>query len=194
MQNDYEFHQLFTSRLELRLITPEHLLSLADETFDNSLLEEFGFSNPCNVLVEGPSPVRWRAPQVSQDVKLNRWFIRWIILQETKEVVGSISFHSKPDSNGMIEIGLGIAPEFQNRGYATEALVAMWNWVATQPKVKTLRYTVSPENGPSQKIIAKFGFTHVGVQIDDEDGPEDIYEMSVDSWRDSDLNFGSGNA
>lgn len=183
MAEDYEVHTLLTKRLELHLVSPKHLLLLADGEFENSLLEPLGFTNPTNVLVEGHSPVRWRAPQVREDITLNRWFIRWIVLAETKEVVGSISFHSKPDENGMIEIGLGISPEYQNNGYATEALVAMWSWVSTQPGVETLRYTVSPENAPSQKIIAKFGFAHVGVQIDDEDGPEDIYEMSVQDWR-----------
>jgi RimJ/RimL family protein N-acetyltransferase len=52
-----------------------------------------------------------------------------------------------------------------------------------EPRVKTLRYTVSPENFPSQAIIKKFGFAYCGQQIDEEDGPEDIYEMSADTYR-----------
>jgi RimJ/RimL family protein N-acetyltransferase len=180
---DFEAHTLLTPRLELHLVHPDHLLLLADGDFDNSLLIPYGFTNPDNILIEGHSPVRWRAPQVREDRALNRWFIRWIVLQETKEVVGSISFHSKPDENGMIEIGLGISPAWQNNGYATESLIAMWTWVCAQPEVKTLRYTVSPDNAPSQKIISKFGFKHVGIQIDDQDGPEDIYEMSAFDWN-----------
>ena len=179
MTADFEVHTLLSPRLELHLVNPAHLLLLADGEFQNVLLEPLGFTNPHNVLVEGHSPVRWRAPQVREDVTLNRWFIRWIVLKESSEVIGSISFHGKPDENAMIEIGLGVVEQFQNNGYATEALTAMWNWVCNQPGVETLRYTVSPDNGPSQKIIAKFGFTHVGVQIDEEDGPEDIYEMSA---------------
>jgi [ribosomal protein S5]-alanine N-acetyltransferase len=182
MAADFEVHTLLTPRLELHLVKPLHLLQLADGEFNNSSLDPLGFSNPHNVLVEGPSPVRWRAPQVRDDVTLNRWFIRWIVLKESMEVIGSISFHAQPNENGMIEIGLGIAEQFQNQGFATESLVVMWNWVCTQPGVETLRYTVSPENTPSQKIIAKFGFTHMGIQIDDEDGPEDIYEMSARVW------------
>jgi len=55
----------------------------------------------------------------------------------------------------------------------------MWSWVIKEPGVKILRYTVSPDNHPSVHLIEKFGFTHVGQQIDEQDGPEDIYEMSV---------------
>jgi RimJ/RimL family protein N-acetyltransferase len=78
----------------------------------------------------------------------------------------------------MIEIGLGIEPECQNQGFATEALAGMWTWGCTEPADQTLRYTVSPTNLASQRIIAKFSFPKVGQQIDDEDGPEDIYECA----------------
>jgi hypothetical protein len=33
------------------------------------------------------------------------------------------------------------------------------------------------------RIIEKFGFTHVGQQLDEIDGPEEIYEMSVSEFR-----------
>jgi hypothetical protein len=32
------------------------------------------------------------------------------------------------------------------------------------------------------KIIEGFGFNYLGQQIDEEDGPENIYEMSVDQF------------
>ena len=182
MRPDYEFHLIETPRLDLHLVHPEHLMMLANETFDNALLEPLGFTNPHNVLTTGPSPVRWRAPQVKDDVTLNRWFIRWIVDKSTRQVVGSISFHTPPDENGMIEIGLGIEEESRNRGYAKESLIGMWNWVVTQPNVKTLRYTVSPSNAPSVAIIKHFGFDHIGQQQDPEDGPEDIYELAAQTW------------
>ena len=31
--------------------------------------------------------------------------------------------------------------------------------------------------------ISKFGFSHVGQQIDEEDGPEEIFEMSVGDFQ-----------
>jgi RimJ/RimL family protein N-acetyltransferase len=48
--------------------------------------------------------------------------------------------------------------------------------------VKTLRYTVSPENLPSIAVIKYFGFDFKGQQIDEEDGPEDIYEMDREAF------------
>lgn len=168
-----------TSRLDLRLIGVEDLIAMYEDPEHFSLAADAPFTNPHRVLLDNSGPLRWRVPQVKHDPALNQWFVRFIILRETEEVIGSISFHSAPDASGMIEIGLGVEPAFQNLGYATEALTGMWQWVCTQPTVRTLRYTVSPNNAASQQIIKKFSFSHVGVQIDDEDGPEDIYEMSA---------------
>jgi RimJ/RimL family protein N-acetyltransferase len=49
--------------------------------------------------------------------------------------------------------------------------------------VKTLRYTVSPDNLPSIAVINYFGFEYKDQQIDDIDGPENIYEMSTKEFQ-----------
>jgi RimJ/RimL family protein N-acetyltransferase len=122
-------------------------------------------------------------PQVKADPSTNKWFVRLIVLKENREIIGSTSFHGVPDENGMIEIGLGIESEFHNQGFAKEALLAMWTWAMDQPSVKSFRYTVSPDNAPSIKVIEYFGFPFTGVQIDEEDGPENVYEISVEEFR-----------
>jgi RimJ/RimL family protein N-acetyltransferase len=44
--------------------------------------------------------------------------------------------------------------------------------------VEVLRYTVGVNNAPSIRVIESFGFHYQGEQIDEEDGPESIFEMS----------------
>jgi RimJ/RimL family protein N-acetyltransferase len=83
----------------------------------------------------------------------------------------------------MIEIGFGIVPESQNRGFGKELLHGMWQMILKSPDVKTLRYTVSPENLPSMHIIKKLNFDLVGEQIDEEDGLELIYELSCEEYK-----------
>lgn len=83
----------------------------------------------------------------------------------------------------MVEIGLGVEPSERGRGYAQEMLRGMWGWVIDQPGVRTLRYTVSPDNAPSQAIIRRFDFVHCGQQVDDVDGPEDVFELSAEEYR-----------
>ena len=180
---------LETNRLELHPVSVEDLLLLESDPLSEKLFADKSFTNPYQVLQIGPSPVRFRAPQVRQNPELNIWFIRWIVEKSSNQVVGSISFHSAPDGEGRIEIGLGIAEEKQNLGYAKEALLAMWSWALEMPGVKTFRYTVSPQNAPSISVIKFFDFDHIGVQIDEEDGPEDIYEMDCKTFAENLANY-----
>jgi RimJ/RimL family protein N-acetyltransferase len=172
-----------TPRLELHHIRVDDLLSLFESPEDVSIYEGKPYGNPHRVLMDESGPLRWRVPQVKSNPSVNKWFVRWIVEKTSREIVGSISFHGPPDEAGMMEIGLGVHPDFQRLGFATEALTGMWSWVIDQPGVKTLRYTVAPDNLASVALIDKFGFACVGQQIDPEDGPEDIYEMSVDEFR-----------
>jgi RimJ/RimL family protein N-acetyltransferase len=174
---------LITPRLELHHINGTNLITLFENRDDSSILEKVDFTNPYRVLVDFQGPLRWRVPQVKADPSSNKWFLRLIVLKENREVIGSTSFHGVPDENGMIEIGLGIESEFHNQGFAKESLLAMWSWAIDQPGVKSFRYTVSPDNAPSIKVIEYFGFPFTGVQIDEEDGPENIYEISTEEFR-----------
>ncbi|CAN2183166.1 RimL Acetyltransferases, including N-acetylases of ribosomal proteins [Candidatus Nanopelagicaceae bacterium] len=171
-----------TPRLELHHLSADAIIELFEEKRDSIALAEGKFTNPHRVLIENSGPLAWRVPQVKEDPSVNKWFVRFIVLKETREVVGSTSFHGVPDAEGMIEIGLGIEEAFQGKGYAKEALTGMWSWVCTFPEVKTLRYTVSPDNLPSIAVINYFGFDYKGQQMDEIDGPENIYEMSTSEF------------
>lgn len=166
-----------TDRLELHHIRGDHLIDLFEERDDLHALEGANFTNPLRVLVDFQGPLAWRVPQVKADPACNKWFVRWIVLKENREIIGSTSFHGAPDSDGMIEIGLGIETDYQNQGFAREALLGMWRWAVAFPEVRTLRYTVSPDNQASIAVINYFGFELKGQQLDEIDGPENIYEM-----------------
>jgi len=172
-----------TPRLELHHISASDLIMLFESPENVSIYNEKSYANPHRVLMDDSGPLRWRVPQVTAEAAVNKWFVRWMVEKTTREIVGSTSFHGPPDEMGMMEIGLGVHPDFQRRGFATEALAGMWSWVVDQPGVELLRYTVDPNNEASVAVIKKFGFKLVGQQIDPEDGPEDIYEMSANEFR-----------
>ena len=167
-----------TPRLELHHISGAEVISLFETPEDIWIYEGKSYTNPYRQLMDDSGPLAWRVPQVKADPTINKWFVRWTVLKSTNEIIGSSSFHGAPNENGMIEIGLGIEPKFHNQGFGFEALTGMWRWVCAQEGVKILRYTVSITNLPSIALIKKFGFTRVGEQLDEIDGPEEIYEMS----------------
>lgn len=167
-------------RLDLHHLAADDMLVLFEAP--DSIIYPREYSNPHRVLEQGESPLAWRVPQVLADPGVNRWFVRWMVLRATREIVGSLSFHGPPDEHGMIEIGLGVHESFRRQGYAREALIGMWRWASSQPGVQVFRYTVDPTNEPSVELVRGMGFVRVGQQIDEIDGPEDIYEMTVDDF------------
>ena len=182
-QKDDSEEMIATHQLELHHICVDDLLSLFESPEDVSIYEGQPYGNPHRVLMDESGPLRWRVPQVKLNPSVNKWFVRWMVEKTSREIVGSISFHGPPDEQGMMEIGLGVHPDFQRLGFATEALTGMWTWVVEQPGVELLRYTVAPDNFASVALVKKFGFVCVGQQIDPEDGPEDIYELSANEFR-----------
>ena len=171
-----------TPRLELHHLNVAELISLFENPEDPWIYDGKDFTNPHRELIDSSGPLAWRVPQVKVEPHLNKWFVRWMVLKESREIIGSTSFHGAPDENGMVEIGLGVNPKFQRQGFAYEALLGMWSWVCTQEGVKTLRYTVSASNAASIALVNKFAFDHIGQQLDEIDGPEEIFELSAEKF------------
>ena len=142
-----------------------------------------GFSDPHKYFLNNRNPIPYRINQVRKDPKIAKYLLRVAVSRESMEIIGSAGFHNLPDENGMIEIGFGIDPTFQNKGYGKQLLHGMWNWVLKDQRVKTLRYTVSPTNLISKQIIQKLEFDLVGEQLDDVDGVEEIYELSTADYK-----------
>lgn len=140
------------------------------------------FSNPFRHLIEGPNPLKFRIPRVKAEPDFAEIGLVLAISKAERILVGSAGFHDFPDHNGMIEIGFGIVPERQNRGFGRELLSGMWKMISSREDVKIFRYTVSPDNKPSLHIIKKLGFIHKGEQVDEEDGLELIFEEKMTDW------------
>ena len=176
-----------TERLDLHTVLPSEYAILAVDRGDRRLWVDRGFSNPHGHLVDAPGPLVHRIPRILADPGAARYLLRMAVLRSEGVIIGSAGFHDRPDATGMIEIGLGIVPDRQGQGLATELLAGMWGWVVREPGVRVLRYTVAPDNLQSQAIIAKFGGEYRGQQIDDEDGPEDIYEITAEDFAHRDI-------
>ena len=126
-----------------------------------------------------------RMEQVRLNPALAPWLGRAIVLRTSQTMVGSIAFHMaaepepvRPLGPGGVEFGYTIFPPFRRQGYATEASEALMMW-AQQQGVKRFVLSISPQNQPSLRIAAHFGFVKIGEQIDEEDGLEEIYERLV---------------
>src|SRR5262245_60552002 len=102
------------------------------------------------------------------------------VLRETGEVVGSCSFKGPP-VDGIVEIAYGIEPDHQNRGYATEAAQALFEFAVSRPEVKLVCAHTLPDGAASQRVLMKCGFNFVGEVVDPEDGTVARFERVTDA-------------
>ncbi len=79
-----------------------------------------------------------------------------------------------------MEIGYRVEPDVRRQGVASEAVRALFDWAATEHGVRRFRASIAPGNVPSLAIAARFGFRQVGVQMDEIDGEELVFEL--DDW------------
>jgi RimJ/RimL family protein N-acetyltransferase len=119
-----------------------------------------------------------RRRQADQDPAAAAWVTGVIWDEERHLAVGRAGYHGPPDESGMVEIGYAVDPAHRRRGYARAALEALLRRAADEPAVRTVRVTISPRNTASSQLISSYGFTETGVQWDDEDGEEIIYERT----------------
>ncbi len=174
---------IHTERLDLILMTP---------TFFEAAM--CGDQAEAAQLLGVPIPTAWwpvsqhkqmRLEQARHNPALEPWMERAIVLRASQTMVGTIAFHMaaepefvRPLGPGGVEFGYTIFPPFRRQGYATEASAALMAW-AQQQQVTRFVLSISPENQPSLRMAAHFGFVKISSQMDEEDGLEDIYERCI---------------
>jgi RimJ/RimL family protein N-acetyltransferase len=92
----------------------------------------------------------------------------WLIVEDG-EMVGLCSLTRAPQG-GTLDIGYGIAPSRQGRGFASRAVGDLVAWAAAHPRVRALTADTSPANTASQCVLERNGFARVGERVDDDDG------------------------
>lgn len=120
---------------------------------------------------------RIRVDQIRQDPSTAAWFARAAVDEESGLVIGHAGYHGPPDEAGMVEVGYSVDPRYRRRGYAGQMVTELLRRAETEPDVRTVRASISPDNAASLATVARFGFVQVGEQWDEEDGLELIFEI-----------------
>ncbi|MBU2225310.1 MAG: GNAT family N-acetyltransferase [Gammaproteobacteria bacterium] len=81
----------------------------------------------------------------------------------TRSLVGSGGYFGPPDSDGVVEIGYSVLPEWQRRGYATEIVKTLVAHAVRFEKTTRVIAHTAPENEASKKVLLSNGFTEVGM-------------------------------
>jgi RimJ/RimL family protein N-acetyltransferase len=85
------------------------------------------------------------------------WFQRAIRLREDGTLLGDLGIHLPADVEGSVEFGVSIAPAHQGRGYACEAVRAVFGLVFGQLGRHRIHASVDPRNLASMAMLRALG-------------------------------------
>lgn len=96
-------------------------------------------------------------------------FVLAVVWKETGELMGDVGVNEVEGKPGEVEIGFTVCEKFSGKGYATELVAAMTDYVFSNMGMKVLYGRVLRGNGASVRVLEKNGYRFVG----EEDGAED---------------------
>ncbi|HWQ67244.1 MAG TPA: GNAT family N-acetyltransferase [Methanospirillum sp.] len=134
-------------------------------------------------LLNATIPGTWPPPLLDQDALMffikmvqeesdphfSSWY--WILKgpdQEKGILIGSGGVVSHSEEEGTVMIGYSVLDDFQNLGYATEAVAHMIPVIFSFPGVLRILATTYPELPASVRVLEKNGFIPVSVQTSGE--------------------------
>jgi len=120
-------------------------------------------------------PADWPPPL--NDVDSLRWFVSlhmeipnatgwlgwyFVLPGEGARLIGAGGFKGPPSPDGTVEIGYSLMPEFQGRGYGTEAIRALVRRAFGDPRVSRVIAETFPHMTPSIRLLERLGFARKG--------------------------------
>ena len=115
------------------------------------------------------------------------WYAPWrMALKDGADYIGDLCFKG-PVKDHSVEIGYGIQPEYEGKGYATEVVQAMTQWAFGQKDVVFVEAETAPDNKASQRVLEKCGFVPDGTGAE---GPRFVLESPLTNWSPIYMLFG----
>jgi RimJ/RimL family protein N-acetyltransferase len=104
----------------------------------------------------------------------------WLIVDRASgDAVGSVAFGGPVNAEGAVLVGYAMYPEYEGRGYATEAVRALVAWAFAQPGVREVRALAPVWNTPALRVAENVGMRPVASDEDDDVGEVLLYAVSA---------------
>jgi len=97
------------------------------------------------------------------------WIHGFCIVNDDGVHVGLGSFKGPP-VDGIVEIAYAVAPKYQGKGYASNAVRALVALAFESGQVRTVRGHTMPDGIASQCVLINSGFSKVGEVVERDDG------------------------
>ncbi|HEX2958086.1 MAG TPA: GNAT family N-acetyltransferase [Chitinispirillaceae bacterium] len=148
-----------TKRLLIKPLTAEELKRHFDSPDD--FAKEIGLI-PSQSLIDNETReaiLKDLLPNIADTTKDSLFYTMWIVIEKSKNaIIGGICFHGEPDEKGDVEIGYGTDLEYRNKGYMTETISGLVQWIRENKKVTSITAETEHTNISSIKVLEKNGF------------------------------------
>jgi RimJ/RimL family protein N-acetyltransferase len=106
----------------------------------------------------GEAEERVKSLEAAEPDTPGAWLQVALCLRDTGGMIGDAGMHFPPDDARAAEIGYTVSPEYQGRGYATEAARAVVDYLFNVLGKRRIVASVDPRNAPSVAVLEKLGF------------------------------------
>ena len=103
----------------------------------------------------------WFKEQLKQSPQWAGWFSWYWIRKEDRVAVGLGGFKGFPTSQRPPELGYSVLPEFQSRGFATEAGRTLTEWAFSHPEIQCVVAEAQSDRHASIRVLEKIGFKRI---------------------------------
>jgi RimJ/RimL family protein N-acetyltransferase len=162
------------------------LLSILIEHLDRTEIDGFLFPNGEEIM-----PLFWMEivnQKLIDDSKNFFWWSPRLMIIDAPGtianqayVIGACGFKALPDETGSVEIGYGVIPSQQEKGFATQAVDLLVKECFSRPEIETIVACTLPVKSASGRVLAKNNFVKDGSKIDPEDGEVWVWKRTRSS-------------
>ena len=179
MHPDDHFEPLITERLYLRRSRPEDAEAISGYRSDPDVHRYQGWerTDPDGVRTE-IREMGGRSPGSP-----GGWVQLSVEERDGNTLVGDVGLSPAEDEPGVIKVGYTVAPAFQGRGYATEAIGALVTYAFGALDAEVVRAYASAENVPSLRVAEKVGMSLI-ERIEHRHGDEVWHGVRYELRRD----------
>ena len=144
-----------------------HLIGLTRKQLELWLSDLTAFENELNLTIAGDfitervqRAIRMKVEKMrNADESQQAWLTYWLVVIRAENIgTGMLGFKGYPNAEGSTEIGYGIDPAHQNKGYMSEAVKALIDWAFTHPFCREITAT-EVYNPASERLLQKLGAT-----------------------------------
>jgi RimJ/RimL family protein N-acetyltransferase len=118
----------------------------------------------------GVGALQYSFDKLTESEEENNWWTYFPVHKQDNKLIGSGGYKGKPATDGTVELGYEIAPEYRNRGIATEMTKGLIENAFRDERVKSIIAHTLGQDNPSTKVLQKCGFKKVEEINDPDDG------------------------